>query len=200
VVLALLAAVLGVGGCTGDVGGGASVVGDAFSTEVSPLTGTTPAPEGAFVAFGSVALRNMTSGPITLVDAALVYTDNVTASNFGIGPYGPNIPIARVNGHVEGTAPLSGFVIPSGKHDERALYGITFEATVDPGHDSGLIVGMDVAYLDGGEERTQRFVFSNMICRDRGVPCPTTYEGREVFNADTAELLEDLLAAGAGEP
>ncbi|HJR25687.1 MAG TPA: hypothetical protein VJ804_09450 [Acidimicrobiales bacterium] len=177
--------------------GSSRLDGDAFDDELSTLVTNVPVRPGSFVTFGSVALRNTSGHPVTLVSATPVWSEHVTVSNIGISPYGFTSSGAVVDRRAPDAVDVRGFVVPpdpdDGRHDANdEVYGITMEVALHDGELAGLVLGLDVTYRDGMRLRTQRFPLMSMVCRWTGDPCSSTYEGVEAFYGDPLDLLEQL--------
>ena len=194
-------------GCSDD--DAAPVSGDGvFQTDLSPFTTTQPVKRSAaFVTFGSVALRQRSGHPVTLVSAKPIWSDRVTVSSIRISPYERQPVISAADFRIPGAVDVAGFVVPAGRekgpdgNDE--LYLVTTEVRLDPDAEAGLVLGLDVTYRDGGDVRTQRFLFLNMLCHwpdDALVPCPTTYRGVDVMSVPVADLVEQIEQNGGVLP
>lgn len=179
--------------CSSDGGGAEPSHGDAFE-EVPALSCSSALKPGSFSAFGLVYMRNTSPDPVRLVGAAPVLTSDVEVTNLAVVPGGPQVPGCIRDEHVVGARDIGGTVIPPSQGENDQIFVITFETALLPDRPSGVVVGMDVRYEQGGDIVVQRWPMAALICEWLGddplAPSCGSHKGVDVMNLRFEEVLE----------
>ncbi|MGH9042191.1 MAG: hypothetical protein ACRDZ3_18385 [Acidimicrobiia bacterium] len=148
-----------------------------------------PLPPETPLSLGIVSIRNVSDGPVQLVDARLLRLDaDLELLGFSVLPERPDAqgklpPITALEHPLPGAVPLSEFppIAPTSSEDPQAT--VMFALRVRP-DGAGKAVGVEVRYRQDGKLRKQVFRQQVYVCwvpTLKDANCPGVKDERDVF-------------------